>query len=51
MKDPALIAEAEKQKLELNPLSGAQVESLIARLYASPQAQVRRARLLLGTEK
>ncbi len=51
MKDPALIAEAEKQKLELNPLNGAQVEALITRLYASPQAQVRRARLLLGTEK
>ena len=51
MKDPALIAEADKQKLELNPLTGAQVEALIMRLYASPQEQVKRARLLLGTEK
>jgi tripartite-type tricarboxylate transporter receptor subunit TctC len=51
MKDPALIAEADKQKLEMSPLSGAQVQSLVDRLYASPEPLVRRARLLLGTEK
>lgn len=51
MKDPALIAEAEKQKLEMDPLTGAQVQALVDRLYASPDPLVRRTRLLLGTEK
>jgi len=51
MKDPALIAEADKQKLEMSPLTGAQVQTLVDRLYASPEPLVRRARLLLGTEK
>lgn len=51
MKDPDLIAEAAKLKLEMNPLTGAQVQALVERLYASPDAIVRRARNLLGTEK
>jgi tripartite-type tricarboxylate transporter receptor subunit TctC len=51
MKDPELIAEAQKQKLEMSPLTGAQVQALVERLYASPDPIVRRARNLLGTEK
>lgn len=51
MKDPELIAEAQKLKLEMNPLNGAQVQALVERLYATPEAIVRRARVLLGTEK
>lgn len=51
MKDPDLIAEAGKLKLEMNPLTGAQVQALVERLYASPEPVVRRARNLLGTEK
>jgi tripartite-type tricarboxylate transporter receptor subunit TctC len=51
MKDPELIAEAQKQRLEMSPLTGAQVQALVERLYASPDPIVRRARNLLGTEK
>jgi hypothetical protein len=51
MKDPALIAEARTEKLELSPLGGAEVQGLVERLYASPDDLVRRARQLLGTEK
>ena len=51
MKDPDLIAEAGKLKLEMNPLTGAQVQALVERLYATPEPIVRRARNLLGTEK
>jgi hypothetical protein len=36
MKDPALLAEAAAQKPEVNPLSGAQAQALVARLYAAP---------------
>ncbi len=51
MKDPALIAEAAQQKLELDPLSGTDVQALIERLYATPEPLVKQARILLGTEK
>ncbi|MFN3891364.1 MAG: Bug family tripartite tricarboxylate transporter substrate binding protein [Beijerinckiaceae bacterium] len=51
MKDPELIAEAQKQKLEMNPLTGAQVQALVERQYSAPDATVRRARVLLGTER
>jgi tripartite-type tricarboxylate transporter receptor subunit TctC len=51
MKDPDLIAEAQKQKLELDPLPGTEVQKLIERLYATPEPLVRQARFLLGTEK
>lgn len=50
LKDPELIAEAAVEKLELNPLGGADVQALVKRLYAAPPDLVRRARLLLGTE-
>jgi tripartite-type tricarboxylate transporter receptor subunit TctC len=50
MRDPDLIAEAATQKLELSPLPGADVQALVERLYASPDALVHRARQLLGTE-
>ena len=51
MKDPELIAEAAKLKLEMDPLTGAQVQALVDAQYAAPEATVRRARVLLGTEK
>ncbi len=51
MKDPALIAEADQLKLEMSPLPGTEVQALIERLYAAPEPMVRKARLLLGTEK
>ena len=51
MKDPALIAEAAQLHLELSPLPGKEVQSLIERLYATPEPMVRKARMMLGTEK
>jgi tripartite-type tricarboxylate transporter receptor subunit TctC len=37
MKDPDFIADAQKQKLELEPQGGAQLEALIKRLYDTPK--------------
>ncbi len=51
MNDPALIAEAAQLHLELSPLPGKEVQALIERLYATPEPMVRKARLMLGTEK
>jgi hypothetical protein len=36
-RDPQLLAEAERMKLEVNPVSGADVEALVARMYAAPK--------------
>lgn len=47
MIDPALLQEAEKQRLELAPLSGSAMEALVLRLYQAPPAVVARARELV----
>lgn len=41
--DPAFIADMDKAKLELNPVTGAEVEGIIKRIYASPKHIVARA--------
>ncbi|HWG05845.1 MAG TPA: hypothetical protein VG271_12600 [Beijerinckiaceae bacterium] len=51
MKDPDLVAEAKTAGIEINPLDGAAVQQLVARLYAEPADIVHRARVLLGKEK
>jgi len=47
MKDPGLIEEAGKLKLDLAPLSGVEMEALVARLYKASPAVVERARALV----
>jgi tripartite-type tricarboxylate transporter receptor subunit TctC len=44
MKDPELIAEADKLKIEIDPLTGEQVASLITEIYKTPAATVERVR-------
>jgi tripartite-type tricarboxylate transporter receptor subunit TctC len=44
MKDKAFLDEAHKLKLEVNPVSGAEVDRLIAELYRSPKDIVEEAR-------
>ena len=43
MQDPLFIAEAEKIKLEIRPVSGDAVQKLVAEVYASPPDVVKRA--------
>ena len=40
MKDKGFLAEAEKQKMEINPMSGAEVEALVKRIYRSASPEV-----------
>jgi tripartite-type tricarboxylate transporter receptor subunit TctC len=47
MKDPALIEEAGRLKLELAALSGAEMAALVSRLYKAPPVVVERARTLV----
>ncbi|MGH6770137.1 MAG: Bug family tripartite tricarboxylate transporter substrate binding protein [Xanthobacteraceae bacterium] len=44
MSDKQFLAEAEKVKLSITPLSGEKVQSLIDKLYATPKTLVERAR-------
>jgi len=44
MKDPDFLAEAQTRGLEINPVSGHDIEKLIAELYATPKDVVAEAR-------
>ena len=48
MKDPDFLAEADRLKLEVNPLTGAQVEDLVKQVYTeTPPEIAKRAAALL----
>jgi tripartite-type tricarboxylate transporter receptor subunit TctC len=44
LKDPAFLDEANKLKIEVNPVSGAEVDKLVAELYRTPKDIVEDAR-------
>ncbi len=44
MKDPDFLAEAEKLKLDIDPLNGKQVSELVAQVLATPKDVVERVR-------
>jgi tripartite-type tricarboxylate transporter receptor subunit TctC len=44
MKDPELLAEADKLKIEIDPLTGEQVAALIVEIYKTPPETVERVR-------
>ncbi|MCC6886960.1 MAG: hypothetical protein IT536_00265 [Hyphomicrobiales bacterium] len=44
MKDPQFLADAEKMKISITPLSGQQVQDLVTRIYATPRDLIERAR-------
>ncbi|HZS63872.1 MAG TPA: tripartite tricarboxylate transporter substrate-binding protein [Xanthobacteraceae bacterium] len=43
MKDPAFLADAEKVRLEVNPMSGEDMQKLVGEAYATPPAIIKRA--------
>ena len=47
MKDPAFLAEAVKLQIDIDPVSGAAVQKLVEDIYATPPAQVERAKAAL----
>ena len=48
IKDPALLADAQKRKLEIDPTSSQELESLAKEVIASPPEVVKRMQKLLG---
>jgi tripartite-type tricarboxylate transporter receptor subunit TctC len=49
MKDPQFLAEAQKINLEVDPVTGEQMEAIIKRAYATPKAVVQQAAALSGS--
>lgn len=47
MKDPEFVAEMNKSKLEINPLTGAEMESVVKKLFAMDAANVAKIREVL----
>jgi tripartite-type tricarboxylate transporter receptor subunit TctC len=50
IKDPKLMADAAKAKLDLDAISGEEVQELVARIYATPQSVIHRTKQALETE-
>jgi tripartite-type tricarboxylate transporter receptor subunit TctC len=48
MRDPELLAEAKKQLLDIDPISGARMRELVSGAYAAPGDVVARARALVS---
>jgi tripartite-type tricarboxylate transporter receptor subunit TctC len=50
MKDPEFVAECDKQKLEVNPVGGAQLNAMLERVYATPKEITDRVAELLNKD-
>jgi len=48
LKDPAFLEEAEKLKLEVNPVSGTEVDKLMSELYRTPKDVVEETRIAIA---
>jgi tripartite-type tricarboxylate transporter receptor subunit TctC len=51
MTDPAFVAEAKKLNMEIDPLTAAQMNALLARAYATPKPIVQQAAALLTPQR
>jgi tripartite-type tricarboxylate transporter receptor subunit TctC len=47
MKDPQFLADADTVRIAITPLSGAKVQDIVQKLYATPKAIVERARQVI----
>ena len=50
MRDPQFVAQAEGQGLEIDPMSGQEIQAIIGRMYAMPRPVVERARVVIGSQ-
>ncbi len=50
MKDKDFLAEADKTQLEVNPVSGADVETLVKDVYATPSDIIAKAKAAAATQ-
>jgi tripartite-type tricarboxylate transporter receptor subunit TctC len=47
MRDSEFLAEAKKQKMDIDPVSGAEINALLQRVYTAPPAVIERIRELV----
>jgi hypothetical protein len=47
MRDPALLADAAKTRLDVNPVSGEEVQQVVSQMFALPAAVVERTKQAL----
>src|SRR5262249_22747609 len=50
MKDPEFIAEAEKLRLEVSPMKGAEIERVLNEVYALPKELIDKARAAIRSQ-
>ncbi len=48
MRDPAFLAEAEKLHLEIDPLTGEQVQDIVKSVLATPKPIIRQIQGMMG---
>ena len=48
MKDPELTADASRQTLEVDPVSGAEIDKLVGELYQTPPAIIAEVRAMVS---
>ena len=51
MKDPELLAEAQKMNIDVEPNTGEQVQALVAKMYETPPAVIERVKKAIGRNK
>jgi hypothetical protein len=51
MRDPAFLADAKRHSLDIDPISGEQLDSLIAGLYKTPPDVLARVKGMIGAER
>jgi hypothetical protein len=51
MKDSELLAEAQKMNIDVEPNTGEQVQTLVAKMYETPPAVIERVKKALGRSK
>jgi tripartite-type tricarboxylate transporter receptor subunit TctC len=51
MKDPEYLADAKKQNLDIDPMTGGEIETMVRDIYASPPAVIARAKAALEEGK
>jgi len=51
MKDPAFLADAAAQRLEIDPLTGAQVQNVVGRVLSTPRPVINQIEAVLGLPK
>ena len=49
MKDPQFLADAEKAKLEITPVSGADIEKLVKEVYGTPKETAAKAAAMIDS--